>query len=379
MTVRLLTDDDADEAWRLSQLAFGWVGGEVPATLQGQTVVGAYDAGGLTGMARLRSYEQWWGGRAVPMGGLASVAVHPHARGQGTARALVAELLTVLRSRSQHVSVLFPTAPGIYRSLGWELTGTLDETVLPTAALRAAGDAGAVRVRSAQPDDVPAVAALYDALGRVSDGLLTRQGPEFPQGAAAVLEHDVVALAEVGGEPLGYLSYSRGTGYVASQLRVWELVAARPDAAAALLRSIGSWDAVATTVRWRGPTEELARLLPTPVPPPHESQPWMLRVVDAPGAVAARGFAADADEAFELVDPEVPEHARGWRLIAEGGSGRLEPSEKKALPRLHVRGLALLYAGVDSGSVVRAGLLDRPLPGLDRAFGGQRPRILDYF
>jgi predicted acetyltransferase len=107
----------------------------------------------------------------------------------------------------------------------------------------------------------------------------------------------------------------------------------------------------------------------------------MLRIVDAPAAVAARGFrGADVEVSFGLVDPQVPAHARGWRLVVRDGAGRLEPADGADLPQLHVRGLALLWAGAaDADSVVRAGLLDQPLPALDRAFAGQPARILDYF
>jgi hypothetical protein len=50
------------------------------------------------------------------------------------------------------------------------------------------------------------------------------------------------------------------------------------------------------------------------------------------------------------------------------------------LPRLHIRGLALLYAGTaDVPALLRLGLLDRPAPGLDLPFAGHEPRILDYF
>ena len=380
MTARLLTDDDAEHVWGLSQLGFGWTG-EVERTLRGQTVVGVDGPAGLDGIARLRSYEQWWGGRAVPMGGIASVTVHPHARGRGTARAMLRATLDVMRERAQPVSVLFPTAPGIYRALGWEVVGTLDDTTVPTGLLRGATATSDVVVRTATASDVPAIAALYVRRGRSTDGLLTREGPEFPTGAEGVLEHDVVALAtDPDGRPVGYASYGRGSGYVGSQLRLWELLAERPDAAAALVATLGSWDAVATTVLWRGPTTDLAVLLPAQVPPPTQAQPWMLRLVDAPAAVAARGWRAEGTGAFVLEDPEVPAHARGWRLVAAGGEGRLEPVDATGLPRLHVRGLALLYAGAaDTARLVRLGLLDEPLPGLDAAFAGQSAQILDYF
>jgi predicted acetyltransferase len=150
-----------------------------------------------------------------------------------------------------------------------------------------------------------------------------------------------------------------------------------------LLRSLASWSTVASTVLWRGPTTELARHLAGPLPSPTRRQPWMLRIVDAPAALARRGYpiGVTVDVSFVLDDPDIAEHSVGWRLQVSEGRGALSPAPSGAdLPRLHVRGLALLYAGVaDVAALVRAGLLDRPVPGLDPAFAGQEPRILDYF
>lgn len=385
MNVRSLTDDDAQSVGRLSQLTYGWLGGELPTSLDGQVYVGVDGPDGrLHAMARLRSYEQYWGGRAVAMGGVAAVAVHPDARGRGLARAMMAALLDRMVEAGQPVSTLFPTAAGIYRPQGWEVVGSQDSTVLPTSLLSRARtqDTRPAVVRAAGADDVQAIAAMYDERGAATNGLLCRTGPEFPDGPQEVLEHDMVALAEDdSGAPTGYATYSRGKGYHAdSQLKVWELVARTGAAAAALTRSIGSWDSVAPTVSWGGPSEELARLLPTTLPPAATVQPWMLRVVDAHAAVAARGYACDAQVSFELFDPALPANNGSWNLSVRDGQGALELSTQTDLPRLHIQGLALLYSGgVDVAGVLRAGLLDRPLPGLSPAFAGPQPEIFDYF
>lgn len=385
MKVRPLTDDDAESVGRLSQLTYGRLGGDLPTALHGQVYVGVDGLDGrLQGMARLRSYEQYWGGRAVPMGGVAAVAVHPDARGRGLARAMMRALLDLMVEAGQPVSTLFPTAAGIYRPLGWEVVGSQDSTVLQTSLLSRARslDSQHVAVRAAGADDVSAIAAMYDERGAATNGLLRRTGPEFPDGPQEVLEHDLVALAENEyGDAVGYAAYSRGKGYRAdSQLKVWELVARTGGAAAALTRSIGSWDSVAPTTSWRGPTDELARLLPTSLPSATAVQPWMLRVVDAPAAVAARGYAADGEASFELVDPDVTANGGTWQLSVRDGRGALEPSTQTGLPRLHIHGLALLYSGAaDVAGVLRAGLLDRPLPGLGPAFAGPQPEIFDYF
>jgi hypothetical protein len=108
----------------------------------------------------------------------------------------------------------------------------------------------------------------------------------------------------------------------------------------------------------------------------------MLRIVDAPEAVRRRGYPGQVtvDTSFVLVDPDVPDHAGPWRLRVGEGHGSLERlGTDRGLPTLHQRGLALAYAGAGTGVLLRAGLLDRPLPDLDIAFAGQPPQILDYF
>lgn len=382
LELRRLEDRDAAESSALGALAFG---GDLSAPPHppppGSVAWGVFDGTRMLAKARLRPFGQWWGGQRVPMGGVAGVAVHPDARGRGAAGRLMRTLLEHLRTEGTPISALFPTAPGIYRSLGWELCGTLPATPLRTAALRGVRVDGPAHVlRTAGPEDSATVSALWQAHAPAVDGALTREAPSFA--ADAVLrDSDVVTLAELDGQAAGYVAYDRGRGYdTSSQLEVSELVAATPAARAALLSSIGSWDAVAPTALWWGPLDDVALLLPSPLPPPTQSRPWMLRVADAPGAFAARGYppGLTLDASFTLVDPQVPEHEGAWHLHVEGGAGRLERTGGRP-PRLDVRGLARVFAGVaGSADLVRTGLLDSPVPALD-GLRGPAPRLSDYF
>lgn len=376
-TLREVGPDEQEQVRALGLLAFGGDPAAPPGSTPPGVRLGAFDGRGrLVGSARVAPYEQWWGGRLVPMGGVAGVAVHPDARGRGLANRLVGGLDELMRAQGQHVSALFPTAIGLYRRLGWELVGTLDETRLDPALLEVA-TAAEVTVRAAELADVPALAGLYNDLGAASNGLLVRRGPCFPRGAEALLGSSVAALAvDHGGAAVGYATYDRGRGYGPhAELRVWELVAATGPATAALLRSLASWRSVVGTVRWRGPTTELALHLAGPVPPPYEREPWMVRLVDPVQAVAGRGFPGGLS-----LQVGVELAGVGWTLTVQDGRGALEPTARRGLPVLQPRGLVLLYAGaLDSGGLVRAGLLDRPEPGLDAAFAGPLPQILDAF
>src|SRR5262249_49350498 len=116
-----------------------------------------------------------------------------------------------------------------------------------------------------------------------------------------------------------------------------------------------------------------------------DRRPWMLRLVDAAGAVAARGWSPylGGSVDLELVDQECPWNAGSFRLVLDSGQGRLEPGGPGGL-RLTPRGLALWDAGAATPRPLRrAGLLDRADADgealLQVATAGPLPQLLDYF
>lgn len=370
MILRELTADDLQQSWDLDRLAFGGARGAVaPVPTTRRRAFGAFDDGRLVAKVALPEYEQWWGGRLVPMTGIAGVATVPDARGQELVRHLLDLALT---EAPEPLSVLYPTAPAIYRRMGWEIVGSLDTTMLPIGML----PRGSGEVRAAVADDVPAIAALYDAYAGSTNGLLARHGPSFPHGFpsgyGALLDADVVTVAVENGVVAGYVSYQRDNGYrTDGRLSVAELLAASPAAMAALLGSLGSWSSVVDSVRWRGSTQELGLGLGAVVPPPVEVQPWMLRVLDPVAAVAARGFGPGTWSLplTVLGSPYRLEVADGRGVLSAGSGG----------PSLTGRGFALLYAGASAGAIVRAGQGSGNLRELAAAFAGPPPQILDYF
>ena len=116
---------------------------------------------------------------------------------------------------------------------------------------------------------------------------------------------------------------------------------------------------------------------------------WMLRVVDAPAAIAARGFpaATSLSVPLDLADGARPENSGRWELTVAEGKGSLSPltSPPAAGPPLALgpRGLAALYAGAPVATLRRAGLASGGSPdgdaALDAAFGGATAYMLDSF
>lgn len=199
--------------------------------------------------------------------------------------------------------------------------------------------------------------------------------------------YDGVTLVEgPDGDLEGYVSWQRGAGYgPEARLTVPDALSRTGRATTALLATLGSWASVVGTVALRiCEPDPLVMALPMDTVRIEKVEPWMLRVLDAPGAVAGRGWPPHLSGSLDLHLLDRPEMPGGaCRLVLEAGEGRLEPGGGGAL-RLTPGGFAALYAGGATTSVVRrAGGLEGGTPAMDvwadAAFAGPRPAILDYF
>jgi predicted acetyltransferase len=392
--VRMLQEDDAEAAWKLGSLAFGYHAQPMPekfGATPGRVTWGVFDESGrLVAKAVDRAQGQWFGGRLVPASGVAGVAVVPELRRAGLGRIVLTRLLAEARDRGGAISALFPTTPFPYRRLGWEEVGALTYYTLPTAGLAGAAPAAqGVTLRPATVDDVQSVYDLYDRTARESTGMMERSGPLFDSTPQELLEAFDGLTVAVGpsGSIDGYASWNRGPGYeTTGKITVFDLITATGEAASALLSMFAGWASVA-------PTTALRLAYPDPVLyfvassqiRVEKRQPWMLRLVDAARAVQARGWPGHLDGAvdLELDDPACPWNAGLHRLVVSGGQARLEPGGTGAV-RLDSRGLAVWYAGAASPAVLRRGGL---LTGgdsqtdafLQAATAGPAPVLHDYF
>src|SRR5208282_2066676 len=174
----------------------------------------------------------------------------------------------------------------------------------------------------------------------------------------------------------GFLGYRWQRGN--DEIFVDRVVAASAATTQALWAVAASNSSVAETVRAQvGPADPLWWLLREQDADIAERESWMLRLLDAPAAIAARGFpATDIAVPLNITDDLCPANSGRWDLTVRAGVGFLSlgrtdtgttPGHPARSPgpaplALGARGLAALYAGTPVATLRRAGLAEGGSP-----------------
>jgi predicted acetyltransferase len=392
-------DDDFDAQLDLGQRAFGIYSAEHRASSLGIArmraaqgrFLGAFVDGVPAASALVHDMRQYWLGRPVKMAGVASVKVAPEHRGRGIGRTLMTELLRLIDERGYPLSALYPATMPVYRSLGWELAGANHRFTIPARSLLAArapdeeaGGGGAghrdVPIRRANPADAATVIEVIGENHRAARD-------------AGPLTWDEGPAAEWLGRPDLYSYLAGDDGFAAyrwTNRDLWvERVHARaPETLRALWSVIASHCSTADNVSGRiAPNDPFWWLTQERDATVTRRSMWMLRVVDAPAAVSARGFppGLSASVPLEIHDKTRPANSGHWQLTVTGGKGTLIPDESAPSPApltLGPRGLAALYAGTPVTALRLAGLVSGGTPesgaALNAAFAAT-PYMIDEF
>ncbi|WP_067468716.1 GNAT family N-acetyltransferase [Actinomadura macra] len=383
MKIRVLEPGELDATRDVRSRSFGPFSDEEweaslrytrPSLEAGRQFAG-FDGGRVVATGRLHDLTQWWHGRPVSMAGVGGITVAPEERGRGLGRALMTDLLERCAEFGHSLSMLYPATTWLYRSLGWEHAGGQHKIDIPTEALRSVG-AERVPVRRAGPDDAAEVAAVIGRVHRAARDCGPIGWAEAYWRVFLAAEQEFSYLADD-----GFLSFRWTDSKTA--LEVTRLVASSERTLRALWAIVGSGSSIAATVHaCVAPMDAALWLLRERDVDIVRRNQWMLRVVDAPAAIEARGYPAGvtAEAPLLIDDPQRPANSGHWRLVVRDGEGRLERSaEHPHAVRLGAGGLAGLYAGVPVASLRCSGLLGGGnADALSAAFAAT-PFSLDYF
>ena len=303
------------------------------------------------GGLKLVRMGQWFGGRSVPMAGIAAVGIAPAERGRGAGGLLMKSTVAELSAEGTALSTLYPATVPLYRSAGYELAGSQWTTRFALKGLPSRPGDDGPPLRAGDLSDFPAMERAYAADCAGHDGVLDRghyiwSRVRAPGGEAA--SHFVVPSATEG-ELDGYVSFQQKAkaGTYLYELACTDLVVRTPAAARRIVALLGAHQSMSSGAsvhlpanhplltalpEWRGRTElELH---------------WMVRLTHVDAALEARGYPAGVTATLDLdvTDEVVPGQSGRRRLHVVDGRGTVEAGGDGAL-RTDVRGLAALYTG----------------------------------
>ncbi|MEQ1504476.1 MAG: GNAT family N-acetyltransferase [Myxococcota bacterium] len=327
---------------------------------------------------------QAFGGRFVPMCGIAGVGVRADRRREGIATELMRQVLLELWEDGFPLTALYASNQPLYRSVGYEQAGAHFHGVLRPRDIDVRETEGG-RTTIATAADRPEVEALYREHAINRPGHLDR-GPYVwarlwhPLDGA---QSHVALLRDERDKLEAYVQYT--------QLRRDEgLVMKVTDAAS---RTSRGWRRIWTHLRdastivseirlSTSPTDPLFVLQPHPYMKMTLYEPWMLRVIDPIAALEGRGYAKGQPErlTFKVVDPMMGDQSLTMDVV-DGRAKVKKGGDPTA--RIYIRGLSAMYSGYLSPFEAAAlGLVEagqRSLAAMQALFAGPSPWMRDFF
>lgn len=300
-------------------------------------------AGGLA----IYRMGQWFGGRCIPMAGLAAVGIAPEYRGQGMAAELLRETLKELHAEKVAISTLYPAVQSLYRRVGYEYGGTRCLWELPLSTLKSRPSQ--LKLERMKRLEIEALSDVYNRQVYHNNGCLDRHRS---------LWKNIIKTAE-GEEIYGYWigSSSLPQGYVIFQqkavrgslsLEIRDWVTLSPDATNCLFSFLASHRSQVSKCRWFGGaiepelmllTEQNAKLV--------DYEQWMVRIVNLAAALESRAYPVNLETELHLsvIDDLLEENDDNFVLEVAAGTGRVKRGGRGEL-KLKIGSLVPLYTGL---------------------------------
>jgi predicted acetyltransferase len=321
-------------------------------------------------------------GGDVPCGGLTWVGVHPEFRRRGILTAMMRFHLEAVRERGELASALHAAEAPIYGRFGYGMASSwLTLTLGRGAALRdVPGSADLIgRFETADLDrHGDLVADLYDRARARRPGWTSRPKNALPDALFHLpesmrKEYDrqrLLTVRDATGEVRAYALFLRkadwsdtGPDYTVT---VREAVALDPPAAHALWSRLVDLDLTSKIVIRRRAVDDvlLNLLVDVHAAGLRMTDALWLRLVDLPGALAARRYQTPVDVVLDVRDDLLPANAGRWRLEGGPDGARCERTDAEPDLALDVRDLAAAYlAGSTLTALAAAGLVTEHRPG----------------
>jgi predicted acetyltransferase len=304
------------------------------------------------------------GGRQVALGGVTSVGVLPTHRRRGVLRAMMRAMLDDCRQRGETLAGLDASEGGIYGRFGFGPATTMTRWELARSSVSSA-PAGRLELV-----DGPALAAvgpgLLDTIRRSRVGQVSAwpgQWTSMTRDGWFVLHHAPDGAVD------GAAVYRYAGVADPGTVQVDWLDASSPEAYTDLWLFLADLDLTKQVVAAKRPPDEPLRWQltnPRALRVTRMSDDLWIRLVDVPGALAARSYAVPGSLVLAVADEFCPWNEGQWRLDGGpyGAACAQAPAGSAADLRLDATTLGSLYlGGVAPGPLARAGRITELAPG----------------
>lgn len=338
---------------------------------------------------------QWWGGQPVPAAAVAFVGVDPPARGRGAGSRLLARTLGQLRAEGAALALLYPATLSLYEKAGFARAGFTRRMSAPPASFgrvgagfQAASFHGAGLAASTMLRMTALDADLLAAIRRaaVADGMLERDEALWTLALHPDGESEIDVYLALGADgPEGYMAL---TPPRAGRLRVADHCLLTPEAAAAAAGLLASHRGRVDRIVWNAaPDDLLLHGLIDVGSVVDDWEEWMLRILDIPAALSARGYSSHAqgELLLKIDDSTLPQNNGQWQLTVRDGKGFVVRTDDSCAEniRLSLNTLSALYSGYINPSAARRMrriVADDPqAAALASVFSGGYPYFCDRF
>jgi predicted acetyltransferase len=339
--------------------------------------IAAFDGDEIVATGRNYSFELTLpGGTIVPAGAVSWISVRPTHRRRGILTAMMTALLDDSVERGESLSMLTASEGGIYGRFGYGVATRTLGIRLPRPHAVFPHPVTEGRVRMVEAEESTKIAPeLFERVRAARPGAVSRPdywwaGEWVPK---ELVKQRFDVIYERDGRVDGYAVYNvEGdwqAGFADKTVSVHDLVAATPEAEAALWQFLGGIDLVNTVTHWNVPvdTELPWRLADSRQVRTTSLRDWLwLRPLDVPAFLAARTYATEDALVLEVSDAMRPDGAAAGRFRLAGAADGASCTRTDAEPdlALDVGALgAISLGGLPASVLARAGGIAERTPG----------------
>lgn len=315
----------------------------------------------------------------VPAAGVSWISVLPTHRRRGILTSIMRRQLADVKQGNEPLAILWASESIIYGRFGYgTATLSVQYELDPRHGrfARSFNDQGGMRFVDKE-EAVATLAPIYENTRLLHPGALTRRPEWWPyrmrdreRSRRGFSARFVVVHETTGGEPDGYVTYrvkeSWEGGFPGNTLRIVELIAANPDAYAALWQYLVSVDLMGK-IEFSGTLEEPLRWLLADsrrLCAKQIGDGLWVRLVDIPAALAGRRYLTEDRLVFDVTDTVVPENSGCYQLEGSPNGAECKRTSIDADLALDVADLGATYlGGVSFGALARANLVREMSPG----------------